>query len=705
MKKQTLLKIGIILLLFLAGCSAPLPTPTPVIETAPTAVPTQPPTQAPRATATPLPTDTPFPAPTATAPPLPTATPAAGYYRHPELGFWFNYPADWFTEETGRNLPAVIISDADDPVQLWAGARAIEEGTTLEDFAHSIKDELGLAESVELLTDGATSLADGSPAWEISLQWEDENGDLFMGRGYAALAATNGYVILLTGRPELIEARPQTVKAIGGGLHLEQPELYGVSRDNALFLLVAEPDTLDPALTREGAAGIVGHIFSGLARLNNDLQIEPDLAESWEISEDSAVYTFHLREEAMFHDGTAVTADDVKTAWERALDPALNSATAPLYLNDISAIAAVDDQTLQVTLTGPRPAFLAKLTQPVAFITQAANVGSGDEWWREPVGTGPFTLNRWQPGQVIVLAANEDTHLTPPNIDTAVFINGRSSFPAYESGLVDFAQVSPHNLSRAQDPGEPLSADLVSGNLLCTQRIIFDTTRPPFDNAAVRHAFSLAVDRQQLAQLVLNDAALPAASILPPGMPGYVERPSAAAFNIEESQSLLADTTLPPITLAAPGAGSPDAVTTALADMWTTHLGADIETRLISRDDYQDDLANQPGHLFLVEWCAGYPDPENMLDLLYHSGSPANFGRYQNEEVDALLEAARSEQVPETRLSLYQQAEELILADAATIQTVHPLDHLLVRPSIQDYQQTLIPLPWAGHITIEREEP
>lgn len=697
--------IGCLILLLLVGCSAPLPTPTPVIEVPATAVATEPPTLEPRATATALALDTAQPEPTATTPPLPTGTPSAGYYRHPELGFWFNYPADWFAEETGRNLPAVIISDSDDPVRLWAGARAIDEGISLEEFARTVKDDLGLAETVELLSDSEAALADGTPAWEISLQWEDENGDTFMGHGYAALADTNGYLILLTGRPEVIEARPQTVRAIGSGLHLEQPELFGISRENALFLLMPEPETVDPALTREGAAGIVGHIFSGLVQLNSEMQIEPALAERWEISDDGTIYTFHLHEGATFHDDTAVTATDVKNSWERALDPAVASPTASLYLSDIVSIEAPDEQTVHVTLAAPNQAFLAHLTQPVAFITQTDNVNSGDDWWREPIGTGPFKLSRWQPGQVIVLEANEAALPTPPNIETAVFINGSSSLPAYESGLVDFAQVSSFNLSRAQDPGEPLSADLVSGNLLCTERVIFDTTRPPFNDTAVRQAFSLAVDRQQLAELVLKGAAQPATGILPPGMPGFVERPLADTFNVEAAQALIADTTLPPITLAAPGAGSPDAVTTALADMWATNLGAEVETVLISRENYADELNNQPANLFMVKWCAAYPDPENMLDLLYDSSSPANYGRYQNEAVDVLLEEARAEQDPAARLALYQQAEELILADAATIQTVHPLANVLVRPTIQGYQQTLIPLPWASTITIEREEP
>ncbi|MCP5096474.1 MAG: hypothetical protein GY943_13050 [Chloroflexi bacterium] len=712
----------ILLLLLLAGCSAPLPTATPQPEAVPP--PTETAVPGARATATPLPSATSLPAPTATVAPPPTATPVAGYYRHPELGFWFTYPNDWFQEALGQNMPSVIITDSDDPVQLIAGGRAIEEGTDLDSFTEAVVDELGLAESIEWVTNESTTLNDGTPAKTITVRWTDEANDPHLGQGITAVTGTNGYAILLFGREEVIAARPNTIHAITAGLKLEQPELFGISRDNAIFLLTGEPHSLDPATTWAGADSIVSHIFSGLVKLDANLQIAPDLAERWETNADGTVYTFYLREDATFHNGRSFTADDVVASWNRATDPALNSPTAPLHLDDIvgvadrldgkagsiSGIEAIDTHTLQVTLDAPKPYFLAKLTQPVTFITDPTNVAEGDNWWRTPSGTGAFTLSRWQPDQVIVLAKNEAHHLAPANIETAVYIIGASSFAAYEAGLVDFAQVSSWNLSRAQDPGEPLSADLVSGNLMCTRRVVFNTTQPPFDDPAIRKAFSLVVDRQQLAQLVLNNAAQPAVGVLPPGMPGFVERPSVPAFDVDEALALISTssygdaTALPPLTFITNGAGTPSSLAVALANAWSTHLGISVETRLIADEVYNEKVAVEPGNLFTMDWCADYPDPENMLDLLYASDSPVNYGRYHNDEVDSLLTAARTEADPATRIDLYQQVEEILLADAASIQTVYPLSHVLVRPSISGYQHTLIPITWPALVTIEREE-
>jgi ABC-type transport system substrate-binding protein len=640
-----------------------------------------------------------------------------GFYHNPELGFWFLYPETWLREETGDNFPSVIISDNDDPVRLLAGGRGLEEGTELADFARGVGDELGLADEVELIADGPATIADGVPAWEVTLAWQDEDDRAFQARGYAVISGGHGYVLLLTAHPEVLTARPNTIQAIGQTLHLEEPVLYGVSRENALVLLSDEPPTLDPILTREGPGGIVGHVFSGLVRLNADLQIEPDLAESWDVSDDGVVYTFHLRPDAAFHSGLPLTAEDVRLSWRRATHSNFASPTAALYLGDIlgaaeklageaedlAGVEVVDEHTLVVTLDGPKPYFLAKLAQPVAFVTQSNDMARSDIWWRRPDGSGPFTLDHWREGDAIILERNESYSLAPPAISAVVYLlYGGSESLSYEAGRVDVAAVDAHNLARAQDPADPLSGDLVSGNTFCTYRVVFDTTRPPFDDPAIRCAFALAVDREQMAQVVLGGAAVPAAGFLPPGMPGYVERPLADAFDLETAQALVAASDLGALTFTTPGAGEPDPLAVALADVWTTKLGVAIETELVDPAGYADAIAAEHGHMFTYEWCAGYPDPENVLDLPYHSDSPANYGGYASAEVDALLEAARTEPDPGERLALYQEAEVLLLEDAPAAPIVHPLAHVLVRPYVRGYRLSPIPVLWPAFVAIER---
>jgi ABC-type transport system substrate-binding protein len=160
---------------------------------------------------------------------------------------------------------------------------------------------------------------------------------------------------------------------------------------------------------------------------------------------------------------------------------------------------------------------------------------------------------------------------------------------------------------------------------------------------------------------------------------------------------------LPPIIFTTSGIGSPDPLAVALADTWTANLGVTIQTELIPPADYADKIGTDHGHIFTFDWCADYPDPENMLDLLYHSAGPLNYGGYTNEEVDALLESARTEADPTARLALYQQAEEHILADTASVQVVYPQAYMLVRPYVKGFQLTAVPVVWPALVTIERE--
>ena len=168
------------------------------------------------------------------------------------------------------------------------------------------------------------------------------------------------------------------------------------------------------------------------------MNLTPDLAESWDVSADGTVYTFHLRQNAKFHDGKPVTANDVVYSWERAASPDLASDTALTYLGDIvgiqeiangqadhaSGLVALDDHTLQVTIDAPKPYFLYKLTYPTAFILDKENVESGEEWYRQPNGTGPYRLKEWN---------RFDRSSMKP---TRIFISVRHRFPTLSTNCI-----------------------------------------------------------------------------------------------------------------------------------------------------------------------------------------------------------------------------------------------------------------------------
>ncbi len=264
-------------------------------------------------------------------------------------------------------------------------------------------------------------------------------------------------------------------------------------------------------------------IFSGLVSLDPQLNLTPDLAEKWEVSSDGVIYTFYLRQNAKFHNGRAVTAQDFVYSLERSAGPELASDTALTYLGDIagiheyangqadqiSGLQAIDEHTLQITIDAPKPYFLLKLTYPTAFVLDKENVENSEEWYRQPNGTGPYKLVEWISFERMVYEANADFYLGVPSIPYIVVnLYTGDSQRLYETGDVDIAGV--YSIERFTDPTEPLHNELRTGVSLCTSYVVFDTTQPPFDDVNVRKAFSMAFNRQQYIDVVYTDHALAA---------------------------------------------------------------------------------------------------------------------------------------------------------------------------------------------------
>ena len=482
--------------------------------------------------------------------------------------------------------------------------------------------------------------------------------------------------------------------------------------DQALVLEGGEstnPRTYDPHTTFGSGDK---RVYSGLVSFDPQLNLIPDLAEKWDISADGMTYTFHLRQNAKFHNGRAVTVQDFVYSLERSASPALASDTALTYLGDIagihdyvsgqadhiSGLNALDEHTLQITIDAPKPYFLLKLTYPTAFVLDKENVESGDEWYRQPNGTGPYKLTEWVSFERMVYEANTDFYLGAPSIPY-ILINMYTgdSQRLYETGDVDIAGV--YSIERFTDPTEPLHNELRTGVSLCTSYIVFDTTQPPFDDVNVRKAFSMAFNRKQYIDVVYTDRALPAIGVYPPGLPGFNIALKGLPYDPAQARALLKQSkygiNLPAIVFTNSGTGSyVSSDVAALAQMWKQNLGVTITVENLEPNFYSDQIySGNHGQLFDGGWCADYPDPENFADALFHSGSNQNNGGYSNPQLDSLLEAARIEQDVTKRIQMYQQAEQILVDDAAALFTIHYLSYELVKPYVQGYALTPIDIP------------
>ena len=491
--------------------------------------------------------------------------------------------------------------------------------------------------------------------------------------------------------------------------------------------LWADPPTLDPHLTSDTtSAGLVVEIFSGLVALNTDLQLVPDVAESWEINEDGTVYTFHIRDDAKFHDGKRVTADDFKWSMQRAAHPDTASPVADTYLNDIvgveavlegetediSGITVIDDSTLQIEIDAPKAYFLAKLTYPTAYVLDSENVVSGGRTWTDtPNGTGPFRLKEYRIGERIILERNEHYYRERANVDSiAMNLAGGQSMAMYENDEIDITGVGLFDLDRVLDPSEPLHEELVVAPPdFSISYVGFNASMPPFDDPKFRQALNHAVDKHLISNEVLSGLVEPAYGILPPGFPGFNPDLTGLEYDPDVARQLLEESeyadpeTRPRIVVTVPGTGGTIGLDLEVViEMWKQELGVEVEIQQVEWATYLQDLNQHKFQAYAgLGWEADYPDPQDFLDILFHTESSLNHGMYSNPEADAILEEARTETDVERRVELYQQAEELIVQDGAWLPLWYSGErYVLIKDYVEDYHVTPMIVPKLKNIRL-----
>lgn len=507
----------------------------------------------------------------------------------------------------------------------------------------------------------------------------------------------------------------------------------GGNASGRLRLSAADPVTLDPHLaTDASSAEYIVEIYSGLVTISPDLEIQLDLAEAVDISPDGTVYTFTLREDIFFHTGRRVTAEDVAYSINRATSRELQSTVARAYLGDIvgardhiagladdvSGVEVIDERTIRFTLDAPKPFFLAKLTYPTAFVVDQQQIESNPRnWTRKPNGTGPYQLQEWRLGERIVLESNERFYLGEPPLAEVIYnLSGGSPLTRFENDDLDVATIGLSDIERARDPSSDIGPLFSIWPQFTISYLAFNIAEAPFDDVNVRRALGLSIDRAKIAEVTFNDLVVPATGILAPGLPGYTDRdktlafdPDAARAAIEASKYEVQDGRLVgedgpvSIVITEVGGGAQASVDTqAFLEQWRTELGLDIEIR---QTDFATFLAEQDAgelQMFNGAWIMDYPDPEDILDLKFHSGSQLNDLGYENPVVDDLLERARVELDPELRLELYRDAEELIVQDAAWLPLYFSQAHVVVKEAVTGWFEPPMVIPRLRFVEVNR---
>ncbi|WP_087973721.1 glutathione ABC transporter substrate-binding protein [Oceanobacillus rekensis] len=461
--------------------------------------------------------------------------------------------------------------------------------------------------------------------------------------------------------------------------------------------------SLDPAGSNDTASSDVqANIFESLTTQDENMEVQPKLAESWEAVEDN-VWEFKLREDVTFHDGSTFNADVVKANIDRILDPEVASPRAFLY-DMVTEVVVVDDYTVQFVTEypfSPLPAHLAHHGGAMVSLEQIdadyAAMEAGEEPGsvinENPIGTGFFKFESWNPGSEIVIVNNEEYWGEPAKLDSVTFKvvgEGGTRVAELETGDSHIANhVSPNDVPRIEGME---NASISQQSSVSLSYIGFNNEKEPFDDPLVRQAINMAIDRDAIINGVYDGIGTPAAGPLAPDVFGYDEDAEGLEYDPEAAKQLLAE------------AGYEDGFSTTLwtndsqerIDMATVvqaqlaEFGIDVEIEVLEWGAYLEQTANGEHDMFILGWSTVTGDADYGLYPLFHSsmvGEPGNRTFTENDELDALLDEARQEADPDNRLELYSEIQTL-LTDVAPFLNIHHQDFLVgVSDSVKGFWQ------------------
>ncbi len=484
-----------------------------------------------------------------------------------------------------------------------------------------------------------------------------------------------------------------------------------------------EPTALDPAMAPDAHTScLIAHLFSGLVELSPEMDIVPDVARTWEVSEGGRRFVFHLRDDARWSDGTAVTAGDFEYAWKRVLAPDSGSPAAYLLYalkggrafhqaeGDSVGVRALDDHTLLVELERPMGYFLQLLTHVSWLPVPRQAVETYGETWAEGgnlVSNGPFRLQTWRRGEAIILARNPAYHNlgrirgNVQQVNLFPLTDWASRLEMYEADELDvlgitFFPPAERDAARQEHIGEYVSIPRLETHFLA-----FDVQRPPFDDVRVRRAFVLATDRERLADMAMRGYVAPATGgLVPPGMPGHAPG-VALPYDPQQARRLLAEAGYPDgrgfPAIAALAFRAVAARSEYLRAQWQENLGVDIAWQTVGWSEFLDRLENWHPHLTNLGWVADYPDPDNFLRV----SRARSWSRWQNATYDRLVEEAGQAMCQEERMELYRQAGRILVEEAPILPLIYEREHLLVKPWVSRYPMSAIKPSFWKDVVIE----
>lgn len=459
-----------------------------------------------------------------------------------------------------------------------------------------------------------------------------------------------------------------------------------------------DPETIDPALNSAVDGGnMILHLFEGLLTVDQDGQLAPGQAETWETSEDGLTWTFHLREGLKWSDGTDLTANDFVYSWKRVCDPELAAPYAETVLGmvegydaaiegdlDALGVTAVDDLTFEVKLAKPCTYFgeLAAFAT-LSPVQQATVEANGDAWAVEAstfISNGPFYITEWVPGSHIITSKNPNywnaDAIKLGSIKWNLIEDSNAAYSAYLNGDVLMIKDVPTEEIPSLEGNEEFHVEPIVG----TYYISYNTQVEPLNDANVRKALNLAIDREYVAGTLMQGTYTAAPNFMGPGWKdtdgsdfyenannGEPYMPVTA--DIEGALAALEEAGypngegLPVLHYITNDAGYHKVVAEYLQQAWK-EIGVTLEVEIVEWSSFTPMRRQGDFEIARNGWVGDYSDPSNQLELLY-STNGNNDGKYSSEAFDAAIDLSRKTVDPEERSAALHEAEDIMMADSA----------------------------------------
>jgi peptide/nickel transport system substrate-binding protein len=472
----------------------------------------------------------------------------------------------------------------------------------------------------------------------------------------------------------------------GEGVSLDGEEGGGEGASRNLVAAIAgEPDQLDPHNTSAYFSfQVLENVFDTLVQPDENLEMQPALAESWEVSDDQLTWTFKLREGVTFHDGSEFTAEDVVYSYNRIIDEELSNS---YRFGAVESVKAADEGTVVITVSSPSPNLLSAIGgfKGMAIVSKE-NVESGDIQ-DNPIGTGPFAFESYSTGDSISLSANEDYWGGAPKVPGVTFrfiSEGTTALADLTSGEVDWTDSIPAQQVAGLEKNEDVELGKVPSNDYWY--LAPNGGKKPFGDVRVRQAIAYAIDRDAITQAATYGNATTNQLAIPESSSWYTEF-SEFTLDPDKARKLLQEAGVKDLSMDLMVTSQyPETVSAAqvIADN-LAEIGITVKIRTVDFATWLDEQSKGNFDMLMLGWL-GNIDPNDFYYNQHHSKGANNAQGYSNKEVDRLLDEARKETDVDARQKLYDQAASTIAREASYIYLYNPDVIQAWSPALEGYE-------------------